>query len=38
MDMTYKWVLDGMVMDPNEFAKLLIDAVPDKLKPYLLVL
>jgi hypothetical protein len=25
-------------MDPNEFAKLLIDAVPDKLKPYLLVL
>ncbi|WKY44721.1 TetR/AcrR family transcriptional regulator C-terminal domain-containing protein [Eubacteriaceae bacterium ES2] len=38
MDMTYKWVLDGMTMDPNEFAKLLIKAIPDKLKSYLLVL
>ncbi|WKY47872.1 TetR/AcrR family transcriptional regulator C-terminal domain-containing protein [Eubacteriaceae bacterium ES3] len=36
MAMTYKWVLDGMTMDPNEFAKLLIAGIPEKLKPYLL--
>ena len=38
MDMTFKWVIEGMVMEPAEFAKLLIDAIPEKLRHYLLFL
>jgi AcrR family transcriptional regulator len=38
MDMTFKWVIEGMVMEPAEFAKLLIDAIPEKLRQYLLFL
>ncbi|WP_296557345.1 TetR/AcrR family transcriptional regulator C-terminal domain-containing protein [uncultured Acetobacterium sp.] len=38
MDMTFKWVTEGMVMEPAEFAKLLIDAIPEKLRQYLLFL
>jgi hypothetical protein len=38
MDMTFKWVTEGMVMEPAEFAKLLIDAIPEKLRHYLLFL
>ena len=38
MDMTFKWVIEGMKMEPKEIADLLIDAIPEKLKDYLLIL
>ncbi|MGV8906994.1 MAG: TetR/AcrR family transcriptional regulator C-terminal domain-containing protein [Acetobacterium sp.] len=38
MDMTVKWVTEGMIMEPGGFAKLLIDAIPDKLRQYLFYL
>jgi AcrR family transcriptional regulator len=38
MDMTFKWVTEGMAMEPQEFAKLLIEAIPEKLREYLLSL
>jgi probable dihydroxyacetone kinase regulator len=38
MDMTVKWVIEGMTMEPKEIADLLIEAIPEKLKDYLLIL
>lgn len=38
MDMTIKWVTEGMQMEPKELANLLIDAIPEKLRKYLLFL
>ena len=38
MDMTFKWVIEGMTMEPKEIANLLIDAMPEKLKNHLMFL
>jgi len=37
MDMTFKWIVEGMKMEPKEIADLLIDAIPERLKNVLLL-
>ena len=38
MDMTEEWILNGMKRTPKEMAKLLLDALPEKLIPYFITL